>query len=427
MPYSGPSDPKLPEHVAKLSAALRSRWIEVFNDTLDRTDDKGEAMRAANAVLEDAAEACAGLCFASHRVTFGDGEPDPDGTWIQIAKRGDFIHWSGKRLNITKAWLASFVNNFAVLGGRIPGKIGHPQLRARMGERVDAVDFRKIATTVELREDGDILEGRTVWTDEGKKLVTSGAMDEVSAEIVPDYTDEHGKHHGPTVTAWGLLVEPFLKGMRPALAAQSNGPDAGPKGPIMLEKIMGLLGVESEDAIEDAIRKLQAAAKGAEKGAEKAEDADDTTPAGSAENTSALEARVEALATGLAAANRTIIELTNAQTKDTIDREIKGLRAAGKVTDKNETQARAMLAANHTDAVAFFETVAPVVELGEVGSTDGRKPDPEPDVSRMTPQDASSELERRIDKRMAEDKCDRDAAEAIVFGGCRALYQLAYC
>ncbi len=52
MPYSGPNDPDLPEHVQKLSEDKRRKWIAVFENVLSDTGDEGRAMAAANAAVK---------------------------------------------------------------------------------------------------------------------------------------------------------------------------------------------------------------------------------------------------------------------------------------------------------------------------------------------------------------------------------------
>jgi len=55
MPYSGASDPKLPDHVKELSIAKRRQWVSAFNETMadcEGDDCEGKAMRVANGVAK---------------------------------------------------------------------------------------------------------------------------------------------------------------------------------------------------------------------------------------------------------------------------------------------------------------------------------------------------------------------------------------
>ena len=52
MPYSGPDDPNLPNHVQALDEQQRQQWIAVFNRVLDETGDEGQAMQQANAAVK---------------------------------------------------------------------------------------------------------------------------------------------------------------------------------------------------------------------------------------------------------------------------------------------------------------------------------------------------------------------------------------
>jgi HK97 family phage major capsid protein len=56
MPYSGPNDPDLPEHVQKLPEKKRRQWIAVFEQVLEDTGDEGRAMAAANAAVKAAGD-----------------------------------------------------------------------------------------------------------------------------------------------------------------------------------------------------------------------------------------------------------------------------------------------------------------------------------------------------------------------------------
>lgn len=51
-PYSGPKDPKLPDHVKKMSEPQRATWVRTFNGVMDENDDEGQAMRLANAAAK---------------------------------------------------------------------------------------------------------------------------------------------------------------------------------------------------------------------------------------------------------------------------------------------------------------------------------------------------------------------------------------
>lgn len=54
MPYSGISDPALPEYVSRLSKARRERWVAVFNEVMSRGDGEERAFAVANSLLHKA-------------------------------------------------------------------------------------------------------------------------------------------------------------------------------------------------------------------------------------------------------------------------------------------------------------------------------------------------------------------------------------
>lgn len=53
MPYSGPDDPKLPDHVKKMSDKKKRQWVHVFNSAMDDHDEK-TAFAMANGVSNKA-------------------------------------------------------------------------------------------------------------------------------------------------------------------------------------------------------------------------------------------------------------------------------------------------------------------------------------------------------------------------------------
>lgn len=59
-PFSGPGDPKLPDHVQELDKSTREQWVSVWNEVFGRTESEEKAFQAANAAIQtdtaDAAE-----------------------------------------------------------------------------------------------------------------------------------------------------------------------------------------------------------------------------------------------------------------------------------------------------------------------------------------------------------------------------------
>ena len=52
MPYSGPMDESLPDHVKKMSSEMKSQWVAVFNSAMKDGKTEGEAMKLANGVAK---------------------------------------------------------------------------------------------------------------------------------------------------------------------------------------------------------------------------------------------------------------------------------------------------------------------------------------------------------------------------------------
>jgi hypothetical protein len=53
MPYSGASDPSLPNNVQKLPENKKKQWVHVFNDSLSKGDAESEALTKANGVIKN--------------------------------------------------------------------------------------------------------------------------------------------------------------------------------------------------------------------------------------------------------------------------------------------------------------------------------------------------------------------------------------
>lgn len=53
MPYSGASDPKLPDRIKKMSASKRKKWATVWNSSYSEHKDEGRAFAAANSAVKE--------------------------------------------------------------------------------------------------------------------------------------------------------------------------------------------------------------------------------------------------------------------------------------------------------------------------------------------------------------------------------------
>ena len=61
MPYSGISDPKLPDYVKELDESERKQWVSTFNRVMSETGDEGRAFASASSAVKSSAEESAWL------------------------------------------------------------------------------------------------------------------------------------------------------------------------------------------------------------------------------------------------------------------------------------------------------------------------------------------------------------------------------
>lgn len=154
------------------------------------------------------------LVTSGTSVELADGAPD--GTkryWKQIAKYGEFVDPRGgdKKMVIDKQLADKLVSNFkSGARGLIPVPLGHPQSDAELADK-----NRGALIDAEARDDGlyGLIEIRDPDTAE---KIDRGMITDDSIAFDDDYQDKKtGKWIGPTLKHVGLVVNPFLKGMKP--------------------------------------------------------------------------------------------------------------------------------------------------------------------------------------------------------------------
>lgn len=79
MPYSGPSDEKLPSNVKKMEEKDRRQWVSIFNSAMAEHNDEAKAMMMANGVLKKKKETYVGYEAYKRQVSPGEAEYDPLG------------------------------------------------------------------------------------------------------------------------------------------------------------------------------------------------------------------------------------------------------------------------------------------------------------------------------------------------------------
>ncbi|GIX06971.1 MAG: hypothetical protein KatS3mg115_1374 [Candidatus Poribacteria bacterium] len=141
----------------------------------------------------------------SERVDEGE---EPSRSAVQLLRSGRFHHELYGPLEIGPELYGELIRNFEqdVRGIEIALDVEHRPEGGAAGW------FRRLFTDAEGRE----LWGEVEWTSLGRRLVEEGLYKYLSVEYDPNYVDEEGQTHGPTLLGAALTNRPFLKRMQPA-------------------------------------------------------------------------------------------------------------------------------------------------------------------------------------------------------------------
>jgi len=368
---------QIPDHVKEFDVEAQERWMLIFNETFYEATEEGlseeeaeeKAMAKANEFLaelegaeeeepeeepeeEGGEEMVAGggggskkkkkktwMSFPLDALSLQAGDAS---SWIQLAKTGEFKHWSGKKLDLSREMFESFSANLTAAGGEVPVNLLHPDLRATQGQTVPATDFRAVGRIVELRFDEDKLEARVVWTDEGRDLVRSGSFRHISPEIALKYRTDDGRQIGPTLVGAALTNRPFLRGMA-ALAATQQAAT-----------------IAEEDEMNEKTLALVASKLGVEPGDQTA-------------LLTALDERIDAATTvvsaesTLAETRKRVIELEGREAMREATSFVNGLLEDGKIVPAQRETATKLALADLGQAREFFRDAEPVLSFEEKG------------------------------------------------------------
>ncbi len=125
MPYSGPNDDKLPDHVKKMSAKKRAQWVKVWMATYNESHDEGKAFKYANGVVKsvnaeflDQLKEFLGIkpknsTFRFLEVdgqlrfftTFTNCFKDAHSEIISVAAHQEYVEWVNKTKQYPQLWL----------------------------------------------------------------------------------------------------------------------------------------------------------------------------------------------------------------------------------------------------------------------------------------------------------------------------------
>lgn len=142
---------------------------------------------------------------------------DSDRNWIQIARAGEWKGHHQGEFEFTSETFATMLANFEKHKNQpVPVTYGHlnPTERDLMG----AAGWIHELTTRE----GD--KGLELWayvefTERAAGMLKAGEHRFVSVEVKFDAKDpETGEDQGPTLVGLGLVLSPFIRGMKPASA-----------------------------------------------------------------------------------------------------------------------------------------------------------------------------------------------------------------
>lgn len=205
MPYQGPNDASLPEHVKALPEDLRKQWIEVFNSVFERTKDEGAAMRQANGVTAKRAQMAEIALLPIRKLDtdkYGHLDFGPEfaaqlqknfeDRVLKIDPVIDAEHQRGKAQGwIKRLWQGSFK---------------HP---------VSGADVPSLMAEVD-------------WTEAGAAAIKGGEFRYLSPEIGSYKDEETGKTYYPVLRSAALTNTPVLK-LLPEVSLSDTGPPGAEK------------------------------------------------------------------------------------------------------------------------------------------------------------------------------------------------------
>jgi len=198
MPYSGPDDPNLPDHVKKYPKDLRAQWVEVWQSVYERTEDEGEATRQANGVIARRMKKMAEI------VVFPIAKLDT-GKFGKVDLGEDFAskimeHFENKVLKIDP------VIDSEHEGGKAMGWV----------KRLFRSTFKRDG------KDLPCVKAEVDWTTEGKESI-KGRLFKYFSPVISSYKDEEtGKRYYPVLTGGALTNTPVLK-LMPEVALSEGG------------------------------------------------------------------------------------------------------------------------------------------------------------------------------------------------------------
>lgn len=186
MPFSGPNDSELPEHVQELPEEKREIWVSAWNAAFDRCmnesgeDCEGVAFRIANSAIKDEAETSipdkAGHSMAetisevlyAELAALTNGKPF-DG--FTHTRGGEFVDKFGRIVKIKKSELAQYIKNTKAAIAAATTDSGEVVGLPIDSDNHDHGDAAGFIIDAELADGGDIIRFTPKWTELGLKKI----------------------------------------------------------------------------------------------------------------------------------------------------------------------------------------------------------------------------------------------------------------
>lgn len=188
MPYTGPDDDKLPDHVKAMPEGQRTRWVTVWNDVYARCtlegggECEGRAFAAANGVVEESEASMTATNLIYVELAVETPLLDEGKAFDGLAP-GTFVDRLGRDLSVTWDDLKKVAANTRAAIEATRGESG-----AVRGLPIDATnhdqgDAAGWIIGVELDEDRKVLRFIPKWTELGRELLSQGLRGFFSASI----------------------------------------------------------------------------------------------------------------------------------------------------------------------------------------------------------------------------------------------------
>ncbi len=172
MPYSGPEDDRLPDHVKKMPAKKRRQWVGVWNSAYARCKDdggatdkcEGKAFRQANGVVSESMMIPGHVFFSElEAATLVNGKP------IDVVAPGEFVDMYGRPVKVKPEELPAYIENTQEALEATRTESGE-----LVGLPIDAEDHDKgdgAGWIVGVSLEQGIIRAMVRWTEVGKELI----------------------------------------------------------------------------------------------------------------------------------------------------------------------------------------------------------------------------------------------------------------